>query len=384
MNRPIAYVTRFVAEYQRAYLENLNQRLNGGLMVFGGETYDSSFKDLYSASIANYTFVPLKNRWIGRKGTLIQNVQPIIACNPAVILVEEAPRTLSLPCLLKIAKRQKIGTLLWGHFSSNNRRFSRYNPLDRYRISLAKSVDGCVCYTDEIAHLIRPFITSQSCFVARNTIDTKTLFNLYESLRSKGKIHIRSSLGIDEKSRVIVFIGRLIPEKRPEVLLDLHNVLSTEINSTLIMIGDGPESDKLSSRIQKEGLKNVFMLGALAQLEDSAPWIYASDMMVCPGYVGLNVNHAFSFGLPVITCKSPDPNIRYHSPEIAYLTPGLNGMMYDYDDFNSLVRATLSVFDDLPRFSENAYQYAVDHLQVDQMVDGLMEAIEYAKLCHIT
>jgi len=381
MNRPVAYVTRFVLEYQRTYLENLNQRLNGGLIVFGGESNDSSFKDLQPISNPNYKFVSLKNRWIGRKGTLIQNIQPILDSNPVVILVEESPRTISLPWLLMKAKRQKIGTLLWGHFSSNNRRFSQYNLHDRYRITLAKKADGCVCYTDEIADLIRPFTSTQACFVARNTIDTKTLFSLFQSLDSKGKVHIRSTLGIDDKSRVIVFIGRLIPEKRPEVLLDLHKALSTKINTTLIIIGDGPEREKLTTRIEKEGLNHVFLVGSLPRFEDSAPWMYASDIMICPGYVGLNVNHAFCFGLPVITYGSPNPKIRYHSPEIAYLKTGINAMVADHGNLDSLIQATLMVFDDWLRFSTNAYNYAQTHLRMEKMVDGLMEAIDYAELC---
>ena len=384
MSRPIAYIARFVPEYRRPILEKLNERLDGRLIVCAGSAHDSSFKDLSSEPTRGYRRIHLKNKWISGQRALIQNVRPIFAHNPIVILAEESPRTISLPWLLSLAKMKQIGTLLWGHFSSNQRTFSERNLLDRYRMTLARGVNGCVCYTHKIAELIQPYVSASSCFVAPNTLDTDKLFQLRERLVAEGKKSVRSRLGIPGRGKTVVFIGRLIKDKRAEILLDLHKSLSAMGDATLIIIGDGSERDGLVSRIQRENLKNVFLPGTLPKFEDSAPWIYASDVMVCPGYVGLNVNHAFCLGLPVVTCTSPDPKIRYHSPEIEYLQPGINGMQADYDNLNSLVNATLTVLEDQDRFSSHAYSYARSHLQLDGMIDGLVQAIKYAESCAIT
>ncbi len=376
---PVAYVTRHVPEYRRPILEYLNDRLHGRLIVFSGCYPDSSFSGISGKQNTNYKIHSLNNHWIGQKGILFQNYNSVFSANPAVILVEESPRIISLPWLIANAKRKNIGTLLWGHFSSNNRKFSHRHPFDFYRMALAKWVDGCVCYTDEIAEMIRPYILDKSCFVARNTLDTHVLFSLYESLKSEGKANIRSRLGIPRGSITLIFIGRLIPEKRLMVLLDLHKFLSKDNDSSLIIIGDGPERGNVNTHIKKERLNNVFVLGAIANLEDSASWMYASDIMVCPGYVGLNVNHALCMGLPVITYDSHDSRVRYHSPEIAFLIHGVNGMIADYNKFESLVRATHTVLKNLKSFSSNAYNYAHSHLSSDIMIDGLVAAINHCE-----
>ena len=299
MTDPIAYVARFGAEYRRPILEKLNERLNGRLIVFSGSSNDNSFKDLNYETPPTYQCIELTNRWIMGQRALIQNIRPVISCDPIVILAEESPRTISLPWLLVTARLRQIGTLLWGHFSSNRRAFSDRNLLDRYRMTMAKQVDGCVCYTDEIAELIRPYVPAERCFIARNTLDTDSLFRIYTTLETEGKERVRARLGIPVQGKTVVFIGRLVADKRPEVLLDLHKVLCRNENTTLIIIGDGPEQNRLIARARDENLNNVLFLGTLSKLEESAPWIYAADVMVCPGYVGLNVNQAFCLGLPV-------------------------------------------------------------------------------------
>ena len=379
MKDPIAYVARFVPGYRQPVLEELNDRLNGRLVVCAGNPPEASFKALSSGPAPTYKRIRLRNTWIGRQRALIQNTKPVFSCNPSVLLAEESPRTLSLPCLLASAKRKDIGTLLWGHFSSNRRALSKLHPLDRYRIALAKKVDGCVCYTDQIAELIAPYVPGERCFVARNTLDTPQLFKLYSALEEEGKAHIRNRLGLPEHARIVVFVGRLVADKRPEILLDLHKALGATQLTALVLIGSGPEYAKLLGRAENEGLKNVCLPGAIPRLEDSAPWIYAADVMVCPGYVGLNVNHAFCLGVPVVTCTSPDAKIRYHSPEIAYLQPNVNGMQARYGDLDELVKAVLTVLENRDYFSANALAYAHANLKLESMIDGLVEAIKYAE-----
>jgi len=379
MVKPIAYVARLQAEYRRPILENLNERLNGRLIVFAGAHSDSSLKHFSYVRTPKYKCVELRNRSGFGQKALFQNFGPVISCNPSVILAEESPRSVSLPLLLASAKLKKIRTLLWGHFSSNTRPFSANNLFDRYRIWLAKSVDGCVCYTDEISDLIQPYLSEKSCFIARNTLDTNSLFSLRDSLDLEGKTNVRIRLGLPPHGKTVVFIGRLIAEKHPEHLLELHKTLSAKEHASLVIIGDGPERTKLMNRVDQESLSNVFFLGALSRFEDSAPWIFASDVMVCPGYIGLNINHAFCLGLPVVTYCSPDPSIRFHSPEIAYLQPGINGMMADYCNTTSLLDCTLNVLENHHHFSSNALSYARSHLSTEQMVDGLEQSINYVE-----
>ncbi len=135
----------------------------------------------------------------------------------------------------------------------------------------------------------------------------------------------------------------------------------------------------MKARVAREALTDVHFLGALPAWADSAPYLFAADLMLMPGYLGLAVNHAFAFGLPVVSQATPDPAIRFHSPEVAFLQPGQNGLLARHDDPAALLEAVERVLADRMRFSKNAYDYARTHLTIDQMVDGLEAAIGFVE-----
>jgi glycosyltransferase involved in cell wall biosynthesis len=124
----------------------------------------------------------------------------------------------------------------------------------------------------------------------------------------------------------------------------------------LLVIGSGPEQGAMEARVAREQIDDVHFLGALPAWADSAPYLYAADLMLMPGYLGLAVNHAFAFGLPVVSQASPDPAIRFHSPEVAYVLPGENGLLAPFGDPAALLAAVERVLADRARFSQNAYE----------------------------
>jgi len=78
---------------------------------------------------------------------------------------------------------------------------------------------------------------------------------------------VRSDLGLSEDDFVVISVGRLVPWKGFRVLLDLTPALAKEIASfKLIIIGDGPEREKL--KVQSEKLKvksQILFTGQLPQ-----------------------------------------------------------------------------------------------------------------------
>ena len=376
MTRPVVYVSRFVPGYRYPVLEALSRRLEGRLVVCAGPPPSASFASLHAAARPAFRQQTLRNYWIAKERLHIQPFGRILALMPSVILAEESPRSLTLPLLMRRARRRGTPTLLWGHFSSNNRPFDGRHPLDRYRLALARFADGCVCYTESIASSLAQFVPSSRVFTARNTLDIRPLLKLQRELAHEGKPAVRQRLGLRVDTPVLAYIGRLIPRKELTKLLDTYAVLIQRSPVSLVIIGEGPERPAIESRIAEAQWSDVFMTGALTDYHDSAPYLFAADMLLNPGYLGLAVNHAFALGLPVVTQSSPSPEIRYHSPEISYLKPGHNGMTAPFGDVPALARAVESILADQERFSANALAYAQDHLQLDHMVDGLVKAIE--------
>ena len=382
MPRPVFYFTRMVPAYRFPVLERLNDRLDGRLVVCAGQPpRASSLRSLTEEQAHGFRQVRLRNVWL--RGEML-HAQPFRQAfrdvgPPGVVLAEESPRSLSLPWLLRYARRQGAGRLLWGHFSSNDRAFSPRHPADRYRLALARSVEACVCYTEPIADMLRPYVPAEHLFVARNTLDTDTLFALHDALAAEGRAAVRHRLRLPADVPVLAYIGRLIAAKGTDRLLDVFGALRAKRTAHLLVVGDGPERQAMEARIAREAIADVHFLGALPAWADSAPYLYAADLMLMPGYLGLAVNHAFAFGLPVVSKAAPDPTIRFHSPEIAYVQPGENGLLAPSDDPVTLLDAVERVLADRAQFSQNAYAYARSHLTLEQMVDGLEAAIRFVE-----
>ncbi len=380
--RPVFYFTRMMTAYRIPVLERLDERLGGRLVVCAGQPPQaSSLRSLTGEQPGRFRQVALRNHWFRGETVHAQPFRQVFQDfgRPAVVLAEESPRSLSLPFLLRYARRQGAGRLLWGHFSSNDRPFSPRHPADRYRLALARSVEACVCYTEPIADLLRPYVPAERLFVARNTLDTDTLFALHDALAAEGREAVRRRLGLPTDAPVLVFIGRLIETKGTARLLDVFGALRAQKAAHLLVIGAGPEQRALEERVAREHLDGVHFLGALPAWADSAPYLFAADVMLMPGYLGLAVNHAFAFGVPVVSQAAPDPAIRFHSPEAAYVEPGENGLLARPNDTASMLEAVERILADHARFSQNALAYARAHLTLDQMVDGLEAAIRFAE-----
>lgn len=184
--RPIYYFARMIPWYRIPVLEELNERFDGRLVVCAGDPPSaSSLRNLVPVGAPGYKQVFLRNRWFFGERIHAQPFRGVFAQHgaPAAILAEESPRSVTLPFLLRYAKSLGVGRVLWGHFSSNRRAFDpRRHFLDKYRLALAKDVEGCTCYTEGIANLLRPFVSERNLFVARNTMDLGPMFAQRDAL----------------------------------------------------------------------------------------------------------------------------------------------------------------------------------------------------------
>ncbi len=113
----------------------------------------------------------------------------------------------------------------------------------------------------------------------------------------------RDALDIGEDRFVMVTIGRLIPRKGLEDLIDL--VESTnDPNDLLVIVGDGPLRESLAETVKKRGLRDRVRLTGYVTDEEKAAYLAASDLYVSTtrheGF-GLVYLEAMHFGLPVIS-----------------------------------------------------------------------------------
>lgn len=358
-------------------LEQLNRRLGGRLVVCSGEPPSgSSYESLLVTTSPSYRQICLQNRWLNGDRLHFQHYAEALSSpdQSIVVLAEESPRSVSLPFLLRKASNRGFPTILWGHFSSNNRPLGSKNIRDRYRIRMAKRADALVCYTDQIANQLSNFVNKEKIFVAQNTVDTEPLLKMYDRLREEGLRSVRKRLSIRHEN-VIVFLGRLVKEKGTDILIETMTHLKDR-DYLLLVIGDGPERAQMERVADKKGV-SIRFVGALTETEELASHLFASDVLLNPGYLGLSIVQAFAIGVPVVAPVAGTA-FRFHSPEWVYVRSGENSILVENATARNFAEAVQTVESDRERFSTAALQFVRKELSADRMIDGILEAIQFA------
>ncbi len=113
----------------------------------------------------------------------------------------------------------------------------------------------------------------------------------------------RSALGIDADAELVVYVGRLVPEKGLRELLDAMAALAPQRPKLqLALIGEGPMRAELDARIAADPTLRVRLPGAQGPHE-VARWMAASDLVTLPSYSEGHPNvlvEALACGRPVL------------------------------------------------------------------------------------
>ncbi len=176
---------------------------------------------------------------------------------------------------------------------------------------LYRLYDRVVLYTEHERDraLGLKLLPSYKAFFANNTLDTSYLEKCYN-------FHIK-----ELSNPTLLFIGRLIPNKRIEFLLQYYQKLKQHIpDIQLLIIGDGPDASKVQSAVEMDS--NIHWFGALSDETKIAPIMSKANAVINLGASGLSVMHSFAYGKPYIAIENPQ-----NGPECWYLQPNVNGIM---------------------------------------------------------
>ena len=143
---------------------------------------------------------------------------------------------------------------------------------------------------------------------ANNTLDTLDIWREY-------------SLEVNRSSqKVILFIGRLVRNKRLDLLIDYYGRIAEMLPGTrLVVIGSGPEASSLGAVVVNN--RGIKLVGAVVDESEIAKYMRMAHLILVPGWSGLSIVHAFCYGKPYATIKGP------HPPEIEYIKDGRNGLV---------------------------------------------------------
>ena len=121
--------------------------------------------------------------------------------------------------------------------------------------------------------------------------------------------------------------------------------------------------------------ENFYIHGEIFDDNIISKYIFSSDLMFIPGYLGLSINHAFAFGCPVISFKSMS-----HSPEVEYIIQNKTGYLAKENDFNELtdwVYKYLTSKETKTEFKNNIEDVITNICSIDNMLNGFIEIINY-------
>lgn len=100
----------------------------------------------------------------------------------------------------------------------------------------------------------------------------------------------------------ITYIGRLVPEKGVELLIDAFGSIANKYHTKLSIVGDGDSRDSLEEQVEKKNLsEKVTFYGQQSDvshfLEQTDIFVYPS---VCQEVFGISLVEAMSYGIPCI------------------------------------------------------------------------------------
>jgi len=174
---------------------------------------------------------------------------------------------------------QKYPWVAFHHgYTATDRKMRVYNRLDRWSLPKAdRVITVCQAFARELASSTG--LPPERFFVQHNAIRLQPE-PVATDVRS-----LRERLHLDEKERIILSIGRLSKEKAQADLISSFNLLcesNPEIKARLVIVGDGPELERLRSAAQasKHGERIIFT----GQVSDVQPFYSIADVFVLPSH----------------------------------------------------------------------------------------------------
>ena len=110
---------------------------------------------------------------------------------------------------------------------------------------------------------------------------------------------LRRTLGLDERQPLLIYVGRLDVEKRPQVVAEAFRRLPDSLGAALLLLGDGPMRELFAGR---EG-ERIFAPGYCRDRSDLAAWLASADIYVsamADETFGISIIEAQASGLPVV------------------------------------------------------------------------------------
>lgn len=232
---------------------------------------------------------------------------------------------------------------------------------------LAQMCDGILTPSEKMKQSLLDFGVTKEITVLPNFINLQKFKNL-----KSGFLHRKLKLSKD--SQILLTVGRLGKEKNFGFVIKVFKkIVEKNINTHLVIIGDGPEKDNLLQLVKSFAIPNIHFAGKIQKrlmphaYSDASAFIFASVTEVHP----LVVLEAIGAGLPIIAVN-----------DLAFsnvVKNGINGfsLPLDEDLFAKKTEEILKDSDLQKKFRMGSEKISSEGKPADELTD---ELINYYKL----
>jgi glycosyltransferase involved in cell wall biosynthesis len=228
-----------------------------------------------------------------------------------------------------------------------------------------RSVDRLILYSEKELKFIDEK-HRHKVSIANNTVN----FSDFPEVR-QSREEIKEELGINFE-KIVLSVGRMGADKQRKKihhLVEIFRDISVD-GLGLVIVGSGLQDQVRQSM----NPRNTLYLGQVHDPENVriSKIFKMADVFSIPGHIGLGINQAFYFELPVVTEDGGQP------PEINYLISGRNGFLVPENDLDELKKKILYLVEneDTRRiFGINAKNDILEHGSVENMFSGFLNCV---------
>lgn len=252
-------------------------------------------------------------------------------------------------------------TILWRRFPQ------AYLALEALLIRKFPQILSCNSESKAFYQAHYPDIAERVSLV-RNTVDTELFCPLSDEARRRSRRSLCERLKLTEDTRLLLFAGRLHPQKDPLLLLQsLAEVRRTSSQPVhLLVAGDGELMESMQAEIERLGIERlgigpgVSLLGAQPQDQLIALHQCADLCVLTSRYEGLPlvVLEALACGVPVVTTRCGE------TPKLLSQTSGVVCDAREPEAIAAAIAQVLNHPDRYPQASclEDAHPYEASHV----------------------
>lgn len=169
-------------------------------------------------------------------------------------------------------------------------------------INFCNSADKVIVPTNKVKKLLLSYNLKKDISVIPTGIElnkfSKENFNFYEVQ------NLRENLGIREKDKILLYIGRLAKEKNiEEILIAMKYYLKDKDDVKLLLIGDGPEREILEEKAKELEIDKKTVFAGERAWSDIGIYYQLGDVFVSASQSetqGLTYIEALASGVPVV------------------------------------------------------------------------------------